>query len=82
MGAITGSAGGVFRDILINEIPLIFRKDIYAMACFSGGLVYWIGTELSLPALLTQTAAATVVFVTRVVCVHFKIGLPILTNDD
>ena len=34
MGSITGAAGGVIRDVFINEIPLIFRKEIYAMACF------------------------------------------------
>ena len=37
MGTITGAAGGVLRDILINEVPLIFRKEIYAMACVFGG---------------------------------------------
>ena len=41
MGSITGAAGGVIRDIFINEIPLIFRKEIYAMACAIGGLIYW-----------------------------------------
>ena len=40
MGTITGAAGGVLRDILINEEPLIFRKEIYALACVFGGLVY------------------------------------------
>jgi uncharacterized membrane protein YeiH len=38
MGSITGAAGGVIRDIFINEIPLIFRKEIYAMACIVGSL--------------------------------------------
>ena len=38
MGMITGSVGSVIRDILINEEPLIFRKDIYAMACVVGGV--------------------------------------------
>lgn len=42
MGSITGAAGGVIRDVFINEIPLIFRKEIYAMACVVGGLAYWI----------------------------------------
>ncbi|MDE6836025.1 MAG: trimeric intracellular cation channel family protein, partial [Muribaculaceae bacterium] len=42
MGTITGAFGGVVRDILINEEPLIFRKDIYATACIAGGLVYWV----------------------------------------
>jgi len=40
MGCITGAVGGVIRDIFINEIPLIFRKEIYAMACIIGGAVY------------------------------------------
>ena len=48
MGTMTGAAGGVFRDVFINEEPLIFRKEIYAMACVMGGFVYvsdyqWIG---------------------------------------
>ena len=41
MGMITGSFGGVVRDILINDEPLFFRKDIYATACIAGGIVYW-----------------------------------------
>ena len=42
MGSITGAAGGVLRDVFINEIPLIFRKEIYAMACVVGGVFYWL----------------------------------------
>ena len=41
MGCITGAAGGVIRDVLLNEEPVIFRKEIYAMACVAGGLAYW-----------------------------------------
>ena len=41
MGTITGAFGGMMRDILINEEPLIFRKDIYALACVFGGLIYY-----------------------------------------
>lgn len=41
MGLVTGAFGGVLRDILINEEPLIFRKDIYAMASLLGGVAYW-----------------------------------------
>ena len=37
MGSMTGAAGGVFRDVFINEEPLIFRKEIYAMACVLAG---------------------------------------------
>src|SRR5690606_31580035 len=42
MGTVTGSVGGMVRDVLINEIPLIFRKEIYALACVIGGIVFTI----------------------------------------
>ena len=42
LGTITASFGGVIRDILCNEIPVIFRKEIYATACIMGGATYFI----------------------------------------
>ncbi|WP_303430609.1 trimeric intracellular cation channel family protein, partial [uncultured Muribaculum sp.] len=42
MGITTGALGGVLRDILVNNEPLLFQKDIYATACLVGGLVYWV----------------------------------------
>lgn len=41
MGTISAVFGGVLRDTLVNEIPLIFRKEIYATVCLSGGIIYW-----------------------------------------
>lgn len=41
MGCITGAAGGVIRDVLLNNEPVIFHREIYAMACVLGGLAYW-----------------------------------------
>lgn len=40
MGVVTAVFGGVIRDVLSNQIPLIFRKEIYAFACLSGGITY------------------------------------------
>ena len=54
MGTITGSFGGMMRDILINEEPLIFRKDIYALACVFGGLIYYICMQTSMSAAMIQ----------------------------
>lgn len=48
LGTITGAGGGVFRDVFINEEPLIFRKEVYAMACIGGGIIYWLGTFIGL----------------------------------
>ena len=48
MGCITGAAGGVMRDVFVNETPLIFRKEIYAIACIIGGIVYQLCCMLNL----------------------------------
>ena len=57
MGCITGSFGGVIRDVLLNEEPVIFRKEIYAMACVLGGLCYWGLTSLGMSVYITSTAS-------------------------
>ena len=41
LGTITGCFGGIIRDVILNEIPYVFRKDVYASACIAGGLVYF-----------------------------------------
>ncbi len=82
MGMITGSVGGVIRDILINEIPLIFRKDIYALACVVGGLVFFICSKFEIEASITQTMTALAVIVTRVLAVKYHLSLPSLKGLD
>lgn len=81
MGTITGAFGGMMRDILINEEPLIFRKDIYALACVFGGLIYYLCTCFSLPLPLTQFVSAASVFIARVVAVKYHISLPALKGE-
>lgn len=78
MGTITGAAGGVLRDILINEEPLIFRKEIYALACVFGGVVFGICQALQLGVSTTEVATALSVIVVRIVAVHYGLKLPIL----
>jgi uncharacterized membrane protein YeiH len=78
MGTITGSVGGVVRDVLLNEVPLLFRKDIYALACVAGGVVYFICTYFNLATGLTELIAALMVIVIRLVALKFHLHLPIL----
>ncbi|RYZ47112.1 MAG: hypothetical protein EOP49_22145 [Sphingobacteriales bacterium] len=47
LGTITGCFGGVCRDILLAQIPVLFRKEIYATACIAGGVVYFVLLSLT-----------------------------------
>ncbi len=81
MGTISGSVGGVIRDVLINEVPLIFRKDLYATACIIGGVAYFVGLQFSsLSPFHELIAALTVIFV-RILAVKFHLGLPKLDRS-
>lgn len=82
MGTITGAAGGVIRDVFINEVPLIFRKEIYAVACVIGGLVYslcsWLGMHLTLVEILSGAS----VLLARILAVKYHWALPVLKGED
>ncbi len=82
MGTITAAAGGVLRDLLINQIPLIFRKEIYALACVAGCIVYYICDKIWIddPA-ITQIISACSVVLTRIVAVKYQIGLPHIKKE-
>ncbi len=86
MGTITGSVGGVVRDVLLNEVPLLLRKDIYALACIAGGVVYFACIYINLSTNLTELVAALVVILVRLVALKYHIHLPVLkpirTNND
>ena len=81
MGSITGAAGGVLRDVFINEIPLIFRKEIYAMACVIGGVAYWLCSLIGFDPTISQIICGITVFLARVLAVRYEITLPILKGE-
>ena len=83
LGVITGAFGGVIRDILINEEPIIFQKDIYATACLAGALVYWVIMVLGGPPFWQQMSCAIVVIGLRVLSLKYSLELPHLKiNND
>ncbi|MDE5813232.1 MAG: trimeric intracellular cation channel family protein [Muribaculaceae bacterium] len=81
MGTVTGSFGGVVRDILINEEPLFFRKDIYATACIAGGVVYWIAGLFGAGPIWQQTGCAVTVIGLRVCALRFNWSLPVINAE-
>lgn len=82
MGCITGAAGGVIRDVLLNNEPVIFRKEIYAMACIAGGVVYWLLTMLQVDMGICAIVTFLVVCLIRFLAVRYHISLPILRGEE
>ena len=82
MGCITGAAGGVIRDVLLNEEPVIFRKEIYAMACVVGGLTYWLLSWLQVSLYITVIATFAIVCAIRFLAVKYHISLPKLRDEE
>lgn len=82
MGCITGAAGGVIRDVLLNEEPVIFRKEIYAMACVVGGLTYWLLSWLQVSLYITVIATFAIVCAIRFLAVRYHISLPKLRDEE
>ncbi len=78
LGTISACFGGVIRDILCNEIPIIFRKEIYATACILGGFSYFALTNLPVDDDIIFLASGIIVIAIRLLAVKFKIALPSL----
>ena len=82
MGCITGSAGGVIRDVLLNNEPVIFQKEIYAMASVGGGFVYWGLIESEC---IDMRVAVIISFVficaIRFLAVRYHISLPVFKGE-
>lgn len=76
LGTITACFGGVVRDVLLNNIPLLFRKEIYAMACIAGGMIYFLLRELKVDTDVVTIICILIIFAIRIVAVRYKISLP------
>ena len=81
LGTITACFGGVVRDVLLNQIPLLFRKEIYAMACIAGGLIYFLLRQLTLNADIVTIICILLIFTIRIIAVKYKISLPQFYNS-
>lgn len=82
MGTITGTMGGLIRDVLLNEVPLLLRKDIYALACVAGGIIYFTCNYFNLAPSATELISALIVILVRVVAVKFHVHLPGLDSPQ
>ena len=76
LGTMTACFGGVIRDILCGEIPVIFRKEIYATICIFGGIVYFILRELNLNIDVMYLTTTLFIILVRLMAVKYKWYLP------
>ncbi|TYR37217.1 trimeric intracellular cation channel family protein [Sphingobacterium phlebotomi] len=76
LGVFSAVMGGVIRDTLMNETPLIFRKEIYATACLSGAIMYMILGSWGVDTAINAFVSTLTVSVIRLVAVKYKLSLP------
>lgn len=77
MGSVSAVFGGVIRDVLSNEIPLIFRKEIYASACLVGGIVFLVLENFVKGSIYNMLIAMLVVIIIRYMAVRYQWSLNI-----
>ncbi len=75
MGVMTGVAGGVIRDIICNEIPLIFHREIYATACIAGSLTYILLQQV-IPVDFAVAVSGITVLIIRLAAIRWHLELP------
>ena len=80
LGTVTGIFGGVFRDIIVNEIPVVFQKEIYATACIIGGALYLLLVHFETPNPYLQIIPIISIILIRVIAVTYNISLPNIYN--
>ena len=81
MGCITGSAGGVIRDVLLNNEPVIFQREIYAMAAVAGGVTYWGLDSLGISIEVTVIVSFLITCLIRFLAVRYHLSLPTLKDE-
>lgn len=76
LGTITACFGGVLRDVLLNNVPLVFHKEVYASACILGGVLYFVLQRTGLPADVITLICIVLIFIIRIVAVRYHLALP------
>ena len=82
MGVMTGVAGGMIRDVLSAEVPLILRKEIYATAALCGSLAYIILNRLGLPDITCLAVSAAATLLIRLAAITWGFSLPVFKSKD
>ena len=76
MGVMTGTMGGIFRDVLCNEPPMVFSSPLYATVSWGGSLLFIALLHLGVDITLAVLVAGAGIFISRLLALHFDISLP------
>lgn len=76
LGTISACFGGVLRDVLLNKLPLIFHKEIYALACIIGGTAYYFLKKVNMNEDISKIVSILLIFTIRLIAFRFKLSLP------
>lgn len=79
LGTLTATFGGVIRDILCNEIPVLFRKEIYATLCIAGGVLFFMLQLLNIQGNIISLLVAIFIITIRLIAFKYNWSLPIGT---
>ena len=83
LGVVTAVFGGILRDICINEVPLIFRKELYALACAAGGALYFLLPYAGVESIYVRNVAGmALIFAIRALAIKYHLGVPVFTGHD
>ncbi len=76
MGVVTGIMGGIFRDVLCNETPLVFKSPLYATAAWGGSLLFIALLSFSIHPSVAAIASGLLIFIARLLALKYNLGLP------
>jgi len=80
-GLITGIVGGILRDVLCNDVPLVFSSELYATVAIVSGVLYYLGHTAGLPQDLVIIGTIVIGFTLRVLAIVFKLEMPKFVYD-
>jgi uncharacterized membrane protein YeiH len=76
LGTVTGCFGGVTRDVLLNNVPLIFKKEIYASSCIAGGIIYFLLLGANVESKTVTIICISVIVLIRILAVRYRWSIP------
>ena len=82
MGVITGCFGGMLRDVLAREIPMLLKGELYAITCIAGGVVYTQGIHFSFATELAMVMAMLTTLLLRIAAIKWQITVHVFKYSD